>query len=147
MPFRHYNCSCYYNAIHRVSISPTFYARLFRWKVLWESFLYIHFRLELFWRKNIGAKTAHRMSVKLTQGGKFCLSWSNKMWKKGGRRRAKGGIMEKGIYIIRFPLRCCCCCFLLAFCFKEWWFLFINFGQIVMWMLSESVWLIILKSQ
>ncbi len=38
-----------------VSISPTFFARLFRTKVSLEAFLCLHFRFELFWRKNIGA--------------------------------------------------------------------------------------------
>ncbi len=37
-----------------VSISPTFYVRLFCMKVL-QSFLCLHFRFELFLRKNIGA--------------------------------------------------------------------------------------------
>ncbi len=37
------------------SISPTFYARLFHTKVLWEAFLYLHFRLLHFWRKNISS--------------------------------------------------------------------------------------------
>jgi hypothetical protein len=38
-----------------VSISPTFYARLFCTKVLRKAFLSLHFRFELFWCKNIGA--------------------------------------------------------------------------------------------
>ncbi len=41
---------------HQVSISPTFY-ELFRTKVLRKAFLYLHFRLNFFWRKNIGAST------------------------------------------------------------------------------------------
>ncbi len=38
-----------------VSISPTFYVRHFRTKVLHKAFLFLHFRFDLFWRKNIGA--------------------------------------------------------------------------------------------
>ncbi len=49
-----------------VSISPTFYARLFRTKVLREAFLYWNWRFLLFWRKNIGAKAARNILVKLT---------------------------------------------------------------------------------
>jgi hypothetical protein len=42
--------------IDQVSISPTFYASLFRTKVSRKAFLYLHFRLELilgqeYWRK------------------------------------------------------------------------------------------------
>jgi hypothetical protein len=50
-----------------VSISPTFYARLFRTKVSREAFLYLDLRFVLFWRKNIGAKAARNMLVKLTR--------------------------------------------------------------------------------
>jgi hypothetical protein len=39
----------------KVSISPKFYARLFRAKVLCEPFLNLHFRRKLFWHKNFGA--------------------------------------------------------------------------------------------
>ncbi len=38
----------------QVSISPTFYSSLFCTKVLQEAFLYLQFRFELFWWKNIG---------------------------------------------------------------------------------------------
>jgi hypothetical protein len=38
-----------------VSISPTFYARIFCTKVLREAYLYLHLRFELFWCKDIGA--------------------------------------------------------------------------------------------
>jgi hypothetical protein len=51
------------------SISPTFYARLFRTKVLHKTFLNLDLRFVLFWRKNIGAKAARMMLVKLTQEG------------------------------------------------------------------------------
>ncbi len=49
----------------RWSISPTFYVLLFRRKVSYASFLYLHVRFLLFLRKNIGAKTALKMLVKL----------------------------------------------------------------------------------
>jgi hypothetical protein len=46
----------------KVSISPTFYARIF----LYKSFaLCLHYRFELFWRMTI---FAHKMLVKLTTG-------------------------------------------------------------------------------
>ncbi len=42
-----------------LSISTTFYARLFWTKVLCEAFLYQH-KFVLFWRKNISAKAAQK---------------------------------------------------------------------------------------
>ncbi len=47
-------------------ISPTFYVQLFRTKVLNETLLFLDFRFVLFWRKNIGAKAARIILVKLT---------------------------------------------------------------------------------
>ena len=52
----------------KVSISPTFYEQLFRMKVFWAAFLYLHCRFKLFWRLEIGAKAACKMLAKLTQG-------------------------------------------------------------------------------
>jgi hypothetical protein len=54
------------------SILPTFYARLFRTKVSRKTFLYLDFRFVLFWRKNIGAKSARILLVKLTPDKKNC---------------------------------------------------------------------------
>ncbi len=51
---------------HQWSILPTFYARFFHMKVLRAVFLYLHFRLVLFWCKNIGVKASLKMLVKLT---------------------------------------------------------------------------------
>ena len=48
------------------SISPTFYARLFCTKGFRAAFLYLHCRFKLFRRKEIGAKAARKMLVKLT---------------------------------------------------------------------------------
>ncbi len=57
------------------SISLTFYVWLFREKVLQAACLYLHFRFELFWSKNIGAKAALRLLVTLTQANcYFCSS-------------------------------------------------------------------------
>ncbi len=57
------------------SISPTFYVRLFNSKVLNAAFMYLHLRFVLFLRKNIGAKGAHKMLVKLSQkSGQFLSS-------------------------------------------------------------------------
>ncbi len=50
----------------QVSISPTFYARLFRTKVSRKAFLYLDLRFALCWHKNIGAQGARNMLVKLT---------------------------------------------------------------------------------
>ncbi len=44
-------------------ILPTFYAQPFYTKVLRSAFLYLHFRLALFWCKNIGKKVALKMLV------------------------------------------------------------------------------------
>ena len=48
------------------SISPTFYAQLFCTKVFSAAFLYLQFGFVFVWRKNIGAKAARKMLVKLT---------------------------------------------------------------------------------
>ncbi len=53
-----------------MSISPTLYARLFRNKVSREALLYLDLRFVHIWRKNIGAKAARNILVKLTLG--FC---------------------------------------------------------------------------
>jgi hypothetical protein len=53
-------------ASRQLSISPTFYARLFRAKVSRKAFLHLDLSFVLFWRKNIGAKAARNMLVKLT---------------------------------------------------------------------------------
>ncbi len=51
----------------QVSISPTFYVRLFCTKVSHKAFLYLHFRIDLFLAKNIGANAlAHKTLMKLT---------------------------------------------------------------------------------
>jgi hypothetical protein len=65
------------------SISSTFYARLFHTNVSRETFLYLDLRFKLFWRKNIGAKTALIMLVKLTQERSFLQFCS----KRGGKKR------------------------------------------------------------
>jgi hypothetical protein len=49
-----------------VLISPTVYARLFLYESFARSFLYLSVRFVLFWSKNIGAKSARNMLVKLT---------------------------------------------------------------------------------
>ena len=52
----------------QVSISPTFYKLLFQTKDFRAAFLHLHCRFILFWRKEIGAKAAHKMLVKFTPG-------------------------------------------------------------------------------
>jgi hypothetical protein len=61
-----YVSGSFFTAPQQMSISPTFYKRLFQMKVLREAFLYSHIRYELFWHKNIGANAF--MLVKLTAG-------------------------------------------------------------------------------
>ncbi len=51
----------------KVSISPTFYARIFCTKVL-HNFLYLHSRFKLFLMQEYWLKYAHKMLVKLTKG-------------------------------------------------------------------------------
>jgi len=49
-----------------MSISSTFYSQLFGTKVLGAAFLYLQIFFEIFWCKNIGAKVACKMLMKLT---------------------------------------------------------------------------------
>ncbi len=49
--------------LDKVTISPTFYAQLFRTKILHEAFLYLHFGFE-----HCRKYTTHKRLVKLTQG-------------------------------------------------------------------------------
>jgi hypothetical protein len=57
----------------QVSISPTFYALLFRTEVLREAFLNLHFRFELLLAKEYWRKCAYKMLAKLTTGVNFVL--------------------------------------------------------------------------
>ena len=54
-----------------VSISPTFHKQLFCTKDFRAAFLYLQCRFKLFWRKEIGAKAACKMLVKLTRSSRF----------------------------------------------------------------------------
>jgi len=54
--------------VWQVSISPTFYEQLFPAKVFFETFIYLQFGFVIFWKNNIGAKSAHKLLVKLTIG-------------------------------------------------------------------------------
>ena len=49
-----------------LSISPTFYKQLFHNKVLCSPFMCLQFGFVIFWQKDFGAKSAHKMLVKLT---------------------------------------------------------------------------------
>jgi len=55
----------------KVSISPTFYERLFHTKGFCEAFLKFQFGFVIFWLKVIGTKAACEMLVKLTSGVNF----------------------------------------------------------------------------
>ncbi len=57
-------------------ISPILNEQLFHTKVLCAPFMCSQFRFVIFWRKNFGAKAAHKMLVKLTPDlpDKVCLT-------------------------------------------------------------------------
>ncbi len=50
----------------QVSISATFYVKLFCKKVFCKTFLYLQFDFVIFWQKNIGAKAACTTSLNYT---------------------------------------------------------------------------------
>jgi len=54
--------------VEQVSISSTFYVRLFCTKELCANFLLLLFGFVTFWQKNIGTKVEHKMLIKLTPG-------------------------------------------------------------------------------
>ncbi len=54
-----------------MSISPTFYARLFCTKILCEAFFNLHFKFDLLLAKEFWRKCAHKMLVKLTTVEEF----------------------------------------------------------------------------
>ncbi len=54
----------------QVSISPAYFEHLFRMQVKRANFLYLHFSIELFWRKKIWVKAALKKLVKLTLDSK-----------------------------------------------------------------------------
>jgi hypothetical protein len=54
------------NKVKQVSISPIFYEQLFHIKVFCTAFMCIQFGFVIFRQKDIGAKAAHKMLVKLT---------------------------------------------------------------------------------
>ena len=54
-----------------LSISPIFYKQLFHTKVICAPFMCLQFGFVIFWRKDFGAKAAHKMLVKLTPGVNF----------------------------------------------------------------------------
>ncbi len=49
-----------------VSISPIFYEQLFHINVFCAAFVCLQFGFVIFWQKDLGAKAAHQMLVKLT---------------------------------------------------------------------------------
>jgi hypothetical protein len=53
----------------QVSISPIFYEQIFYTKVFWAAFMCLQFGFVIFWRKDFGAKSDHKVLVKLTPGG------------------------------------------------------------------------------
>ncbi len=63
-----YQKNCWWRVEEKMSISPTFYGRLFCTKVSRQACLYLHFRFELFLAQEYWRKFAHKMLVKLTTG-------------------------------------------------------------------------------
>jgi hypothetical protein len=57
-----------YLKVRQVSISSTFYVRLFCMEVLWAAFLKLKFGFVIFWQNNISAKATCKMLMKLTTG-------------------------------------------------------------------------------
>ncbi len=55
--------------VNKVSISTSFYEQIFHTKVFWATILYLQFGFVIFLWKNIGAKAARKMLVKITTGG------------------------------------------------------------------------------
>jgi hypothetical protein len=55
-----------FGPVSLVSISTIFYEQLFCTKVICAAFLCLKFGFVIFWRKDFGAKAAHKMLVKLT---------------------------------------------------------------------------------
>jgi len=51
---------------HQVEISPIFYEQIFCTKVFCTAFMFLQFGFVIFWRKDLGAKAAYKMLVKLT---------------------------------------------------------------------------------
>ncbi len=51
-----------------LSISPIFYKQLFHTKVHCAPIICLQFGFVIFWQKDLGAKAAHKMLVKLTPG-------------------------------------------------------------------------------
>ena len=66
-----------------LSISPIFYKQLFHTKVLCAPFMCLQFGFVIFWRKDFGAKAAHKMLVKLTPGYQRCSLFK---WSFNGKR-------------------------------------------------------------
>ena len=87
----------------QVSISSTFYERLFRTKVFWAAFLYLKLRFIIFWRKEISAKAARKMLVKLTTGT-FMHSSANRNVKV-----ARHSSNNKHVTFIQKKLLAICC--------------------------------------
>jgi hypothetical protein len=56
------------NLVTLVSISPIFYEQLFGKEVFCAAFMCLQLGFVIFWRKDFGAKAAHKMLVKLTPG-------------------------------------------------------------------------------
>jgi hypothetical protein len=51
-----------------VSISPIFYEQILSMKVFCAPFMCLQFGFVIFWQKDLGAKAANKMLVKLTPG-------------------------------------------------------------------------------
>ena len=70
-----------------LSVSPTFYEQLLLTEVLWAAFMCLQFGFVIFWRKEMRAKAAHKMLVKVTAGvcftNKAQCTGTHSIWHKG----------------------------------------------------------------
>jgi hypothetical protein len=69
----------------QASIAPTFYEPFIWSKVLRKTFLYLHFRFELFSAEEYWRKYTHKMLVKLTIGVHFTNILQAAFWTKAKR--------------------------------------------------------------
>jgi len=84
-----------------VSISSTFYTQLFCTKVFCAAFLLLQFGYVTFWHKNIGAKAAHKILIKLTIALKYNFLLPT-AWKSGFKM-----ILKTSSKIRPPPPECC----------------------------------------
>ncbi len=68
-----------------LSILPIFNEQLFHTKVLYAALMCLQFGFLIFWRKDFGAKAAHKMLVKLASGVNFINIFGEKRTAKSAK--------------------------------------------------------------